>query len=495
MFCQNVLEKETQLLFAQRELNIYKKQLESAETTKARACSELEMAKVTLKDLTTKLKTVNEAKQSAMEAAEAVKKQAKQLELAKSQKHLGSAAHKLELDQAREEYRTIASELDAAKQQLNKIRQDFDAALEVKWASFQQAAEAQRAANTNSERVSELSKEILAMQESEQQLKLASAQALERQAKNVAEKDAHVEACRIAKEEAKKNYESLKKEYEPELTRNLEVKLAETTTEIELLQEEMKKVHASEMDSVKVITFELNEATKALQKVAEEESSLRNMVTFLRLELENVKREQVELLAKDAEIESLASGKEHGALVDHSSTLELLSSETENARQEAEEVNKNAEELKQEAENAKLLAAQLEKKLELALKDGEAAKAAEKKVYDEMTIVSEGKNLEDHNSNNKIKISLEEFESLKKKTEEYQNMAKTKEADAIAQVEAINARKDEAERKLEANLKAIEEIRQATEMALNSAQMAEAAQNMVEGELQRWRQNEEMMET
>ena len=49
---QNVLEKETQLLLAQRELNKIKKQLESAENTKSKALSELDKANVTNKNST-----------------------------------------------------------------------------------------------------------------------------------------------------------------------------------------------------------------------------------------------------------------------------------------------------------------------------------------------------------------------------------------------------------------------------------------------------------
>ena len=86
---QNVLEKETQLLLAQRELNKIKKQLESAENTKSKALSELDKANVTLQELTKKLNSVRESKQSAIEAAEAVKNQAKELEQALSQKAIG----------------------------------------------------------------------------------------------------------------------------------------------------------------------------------------------------------------------------------------------------------------------------------------------------------------------------------------------------------------------------------------------------------------------
>lgn len=468
---ENVLDKETQIVLAQRDVGKFKREGGTAETTQARADSELEKAKRTLNDLTTKLKAVDENKKLAIETAEAVKEKAKKLEAAKSQQ---LTARELELDEARQQYEMTACELDAAKEQINKIRQDFDAALEAKSSSFKQAAEAQRSAKTNKERASDLSQEIGAMRESAQQLKIASAQIQEQQAKVVAEKDARIHVCKTAMAEAEKNLEILKKEYDPEITKNLQAKLAETSAEIEPLQEEMKKGHALEMERMRALTIEFNEATKALQEIAIEESSLRNMVTSLRMESENVKMEKTELLVKEIE-------KEYAA----------IEKETENARREAEEMKNNAEEVKEEAKNARLLAQNAEGKLELALKEVEEAKAEEKKAREEMKTLSERKSIEDQDADNKIKISLGEFESSKKKVEESGNIADTTVTDVMAQVEAMNGSNNEVEKKLEENLKAIEEIKEATSMALRSAEMSEAAQKTLKAQLQRWREEEQ----
>ena len=457
--------------------------LQSAETTKARANSELQKAKRTLNDLTTKHKAVDESKKSAIETAEAVKEKARRLEEAKSQQLVGNAARKRELDEARQQYKMAAHELNAAKQQINKIRQDFDAALESKSSSFQHAAETQRSANMNKGRVSELSKEIGAMRESAQQLKIASAQIQEQQENLVEEKDARIHFCKAATAEAEKNLEILKKEYDPELTKNLEAKLAETSAEIELLQEEMKEAHAFEMEKVKVLTIEFNEATKALKEIATEEISLRHMLTSLTAELENVKTEKIESLEKEIEKEYAAMEKE----------TESARRESEELKKKAEEMKKNAEELKEETKNARLLAQDVEGKLELALKEAEEAKAAEKKTHEDMKTLSERESIQDQDFDNKIKLAPEEFESLKKKEEESGNIADTKVADAMAQIEVVKARNKEAEKKLKANLKAIEEIKEATDMALRSAEMSEAAEQTLETQLQRWREEAQTM--
>jgi chromosome segregation ATPase len=299
----------------------------------------------------------------------------------------------------------------------------------------------------------------------------------------VEEKDARIHFCKAATAEAEKNLEILKKEYDPELTKNLEAKLAETSAEIELLQEEMKKAHAFEMEKVKVLTIEFNEATKALQEIATEESSLRHMLTSLTAELENVKTEKIELLEKEIEKEYAAMEKE----------TESARREAEELKKKAEEMRKNAEELKEETKNARLLAQDVEGKLELALKEAKEAKEAEKKAHEDMKTLSERESIQDQDFGNKIKLAPEEFGSLKKKEEESGNIADTKVADAMAQIEVVKARNKEAEKKLEANLKAIEEIKEATDMALRSADMSEAAEKTLETQLQRWREESQTM--
>jgi hypothetical protein len=462
------LAKETQLLLAQRELSKIKQQLGSSETTKARALAELEKAKRTLQDLTTKLKTVSESKQLVIEAAESVKNQAKKMEAEKSRNVDGCEDWKEEVEHARKMYMATITKLDAAKQELTKIRQDFDAALEAKLAAFQQAAEAQRSANINTEKGCELSKEIAAMQSSTEHLKLATLQAQQEQGKMVAEKDACLQSYKSKKEEAEKKLLSMKEEVDLESTRNLEAMFAETGAEIEVLQEEMKKAHAYGMDTVRVVTSKLAEATKTLQEVAKEESSLRSSVSSLGLELEDVKKEQAECQAK-AEVEE----------------KELLS--------KAEEMKRTANELKQEAEATRIASEEAEKKLELVLKEAEEAKAAEQRALSEMKNFSEkqdGRLSSNSQQGAYIKLTVEEFESLNRKVKEYQILAENKEEAAMAHLEAIDAITSQADRKLEANLKAIEEIKVATEFALKKADMADSARTVVEGELRRWRQEQ-----
>ncbi|CAL5341568.1 unnamed protein product [Camellia sinensis] len=510
---EGVLAKETQLHLTQKELNKLKEQLKSAETTKAQALIELEKAKRTVDDLTQKLKTVTESKESVIKATQAA--QVKQLgEANGASPAVANGVRKQDLENKREQYMTAITELDAAKQLLRQIRQDCDATLEAKAAAFKQAEEAEHAAKANAEKVGELAKEIAAVQESIGLVNLATMQAQQEQAKIFAEKDIQKQSYKAILEESSKKLLALKTQFDPEVTKNLEAQLAEAVTEIGVLQKEMENAKASDLDSVRVVTSELGDAKGSLHKVAEEESSLRSLVESLKLELENVKREHSELKEKEAETESIAGNlhvklrkskseleaaiaeesKVRGNFEEMISTLHQLSSESENARCEAEEMKKKADKLNNEAEATKTALEEAEKQLKVALEEAEEAKAAETRALDQIKILSERTNAaraSTSESGAQITISREEFEALSRKVEESDKLAEMKVAAAIAQVEAVKASENEAVKRLEATQKEIDDMKAATRDALKSAEMAEAAKKAVEGELRRWREREQ----
>ncbi|KAE8704292.1 WEB family protein [Hibiscus syriacus] len=512
---ERVLAKETQLHLTRKELKKLKDQIENAETTKAQALVELERAKRTLEELSHKLKTVNESKEYAIKATEAAKNQTKQIEEANSDILPGpDRARSLDLETAREQYMTVITELDVAKQELRKLRQDRDASLEAKIAAFKQTEEAEHAAKINMERVGEVSREISYVQESIGQVKLASLEAQQKQAKMFTEKDSQRQLYKATLEESTKKLLALKNEFDPELMRNLEAQLVETDNQIGDLQKQMENVKASDLDYVQTVTSELDGAKESLQKVADEEKSLRSLVESLKVELENVKKEHSELKEKEAKTESIAGNlhvklrkskaeletflaeesKTRGNCEEMISTLQQLSVETEHARREAEEMKKEAEKLKVEAETSRIALTEAEKQLAVALEDTEAAKEAETRALDQIKILSEKTNVaraSTSESGADITISREEFESLSRKVEELSNLAEKKVAAAMAQVEAVKASENEALKRLEVTQKEIEDMKVATADALKGADMAEAAKRVVEGELRRWREREQ----
>lgn len=512
---KNVLAKETHLHLAQRELNKLKEQIQNAETTKSQALAELEVAKKTVEDLSYKLKIVSESKESASKETESAKTQLNRLVEASSGSGTGiDGAWRQDLEAARGHYMTTITEINASKQELIKIRQGFDASLEAKVTALKQITEADHTTKANMERASELSKEISAVQESIRQVKLASLRAQQEQAQIYAGKDVQRQSHKAALEESVKKLHALKKDFDPELAMKLEAQLTETEAEIGNLQKEMETARALDLESVKSVTSELDDAKEWLQKVAEEENSLQNLVESLKLELENVRKDHAELKEKEAETESMAGSlhvklriskseleacvadesKARGASDELISTLNQLSSETETARLEAEELTKRAGELKKEAEATKAALDKAEKDLNAALEEAEEAKAAETRALDHIKILSDRANAARSSTSEtgaKITLSTEEFESLSRKVEESDALAGMKVAAAMAQVEAVRASENEALKRLEATQKEISDMKAATEEALKRAKMAEAAKRVVDGELRRWREREQ----
>lgn len=505
-----MLEKESALHLALKELEDFRARLKSTETTKAQAFRELEKANRTLQELTNKLEIISESKHTAMEETEAAKQRAKVLEEHKSSRqHIGIDAWKREVDSERELYRASAAELISAKQELTTLRQDFDLVLEAKLAAFQEAADAQHITQVYHDRLTQISKEITSLRDTLGQVRSATLQAQEEVNRHNEERQARSQSHQAAKEQVELKIKSLNEEFD--YSENLEEELEETTEAIKLLQEQLQSVRDSDMSSLRIATAELDDATRKLREIVEEENSQRSSVDLLKQELDNVKRDYSELKDKVSKAELAAetlqteserykaqlgaalAGDSQGECDDIRLKLQQLVSEAENARQEAEDIRKNISLLKQDAETVRIAAKEAEERLRVALSEVEAAKAAERHAGDIIHSSSRTDAVQGSTSDlhNRIKLSVEEFESLSKKAEESKSDADLKVATAMAQIESIEASQNEMLKKVEFSMKEKEAIEAAIEDALKQAEMAEAAKQVVEGELMKWRQKEQ----
>ncbi|KAF6153817.1 hypothetical protein GIB67_001050 [Kingdonia uniflora] len=508
---ERVLDKESQLHLAQKELSKYMVQLKIAETVRAQALSELEKAKRTVEDLTNKLKVINESKQLALNTTEAAKNQTKQLGLSD---HYGcGGVWKQELDSAREQYTDAITKLDETKQELTNILQDFEASMVTKTTSLKQAEEAVHLTKVNMERAGELSKGIKAAQEELTHAKLASVQANEDRAQMLSEKDVQRQSYKAALKELESQLATSKKELDPDLTANIQADLTKTEGEIQVLQKEITNAKASDENYVKNISLELDDAKGVSLKFPEEERDLQNLMELLKLELENMKKEHFELKEKEAEFESIASnlnvnllkGKlelemalaevenTRGAYEELNTTLQHLTMDSELVAQETEEMKKDTEVLKEEAGTLKVSLEESEKMLLLRLKEVEEAKAAEVEALGKMKHFSE-RTKATHalasETGGKITISITELKYLKRKVEEFNGLAEMKVAAASAKVIALKASENETLKKTERNQKIIKVMEVATEESLKRAETADKAKGAIEGELRKWRERE-----
>lgn len=504
--------KQTELHLAQKELNKLKEQLKNAETIREQALSELDWARRTVDELTSKLEAINESRDSANKATEAAKIQIEDAKPGNVSVSSSSDAQTRDMEQ----YEAVCKELDTAKQELRKIRQVSNEILETKTVALSKVEEAKEVTKVHSEKIELLRNEIAAVNESVEQTKLACSQARKEQSEIYAEKEIQQHSYKAGMEQSAKKSLALKNEFDPEFAKKLEVQLTETYNEIDELQKQMETAKASDMDSVNGVSLELNEAKSLLEKLVEEEKSLQELVESLKAELKNVKMEHSEVEAKEAEIESVAGdlhlklsrskseleecvaeeSKAKAALEDMMLTINQISSETETARRESEEMRNKAYELMKEAETAHLALEESELHLRVALDEAEEAKAAETEALEQIKSISEKTNAARNSTSSEsgsqsITLSQEEFKSLSKRAEVVDKLAEMKVAAALAQVEAVKASENETLKKLETTQEEIEKLKTATEEALKKAAMADAAKKAVEGELRRWRERDQ----
>ncbi|EPS74564.1 hypothetical protein M569_00192, partial [Genlisea aurea] len=499
---QRLLEKEAQHHMVLRELQHYRDHLRAEEMAKDQALKDLEKAKITLLELTNNLERISESKQAAIRSAELAKTRAKELEEQKSQ--LGTDAWKLDVDAEREKYRASSGELIATKQELTNLRQDFDSILQVKLSAFQAEEDALRAARTSRGRANQLSDEVSALRMMLDKVNSDSHRAEEEHLKLIAEKEVHLLVHKSAKQISDEQFGHLKEELENE--ENLKQRLQEVTEAIDGLQEQLNFVQASDFNALKGIVSELASVKNELEEVVAEEESVKSSVDSLKLESEKTKRERSDWEKKATEAESkleqiqnelenkktdLEAANSSTVFEDMKSTLEKLIEETKKKKQETDDTMREVELQRQDAEMARRSAKEGEEKLQIALKMVEEAHAA-KKLADEQIHNSPSCDAEAiGGSARKIRLSAEEFKSTIDKIEQCKSEADEKVATIKAHIENLNASEKEVLQKVDAMSKEITNLQSEIEDARKRTEMAEAARKIVEGELQKWHQNEE----
>lgn len=496
---ESVLGKETQLHWILKELDKLKEVVKTAESTKIQALEELENANKTLQELTNKLEAVSESKQAAIEATEAARTRAQQLEELESCKtQPPDGAWQEALDNERQQYKTAANELILCKQQLNNLKQDFDTALKAKLASFQRAADAQHSAKVNHEKMNELSKDVDNLSQTLERVRHASAKAEQDHLKLMEEKQLLLESKKKAKEDIELKIQCLRKEAED--PGNIEKRLEETTEAVNVLQEQLKEVRFADMELLQNANSELDEAKRRLEEMEQEETSLNDVVESLKQQLVDLRMDISVAKENESKIEKLQAEldqikitveqviTEQTGATNDVKELELklheIWLEAEKARQEEEEMKRQVQTCWREAQCAELAIIDAEKKLEIARREVEEAKAAEELANDQMRKRSSCKKELDDNM---IMLTIEEFEALSRKAEEARTAADIKVATIMAQVETIKEKERETLEKLEKSMEESKEIEAKISEANKTAEVTDAERKTVETELNKYR--------
>ncbi|GKB21656.1 WEB family protein-like protein, partial [Tanacetum coccineum] len=139
--------------------------------------------------------------------------------------------------------------------------------------------------------------------------------------------------------------------------------------------------------------------------------------------------------------------------------------------------------IKRQADQSENSNKEAKEKLEVALRKLEKAKAAEALVSDQIH-----KRTKDSGSSmnaNKVKITAQEYEALRRKGDEVGKVADTKVATAMSQVETIKKKERQTIIKLEKSMEETKVIEVELADALKIAEMAEAAKQAIENELRK----------
>ncbi|XP_042031021.1 WEB family protein At1g12150-like [Salvia splendens] len=494
---EGLLEVEAQHGLMVKARLSYMQQLRITEAAKAQAQRELQMAEKTLEQLNIKLQTLMDSKEASVAATGAAKVRAVELEEERAQLdvHRESA-----LDNERELCKSTAAELAACEDELANLRRDYDAVAAERLALIQKAEEAQ----DELQKKSQLMKEVEQLQEAFDQVKQASLKAEEEYTKLIAEKEELLHGHKLNKERIEKEMKLLEEEHVP--TETLQAKLDETMEAIRVLQEQQNDIQSKALHTIRQMTTELDSAKMALEEAVAEENSLRASIDSTTKQLEDVRSEQnrkqkavseaesttekmqSDLEKSEAELEKAKAGC--GFIMQ--SCVEKLLEDAEIARHEAENSKKSAESLHEEAKATVAVTQEASEKLETALKEAEEAKGVERLAEEQIYCYQGHDDAESNSSGStrRIKLTVEEYDSVNEKINKSTCNADQEVANAIAQIEAINARDRENSEKLEALLKENEALQSEIKEALKEAEMAEAARRLVETELQKWRQNE-----
>jgi hypothetical protein len=310
--------------------------------------------------------------------------------------------------------------------------------------------------------------------------------------KEIAEVETEIENIREGEVKAKDAVDTLERS---ELE-DAEVAEESLSSSLLALSEELVEIKANfqkELDSIRSLTILQESLKKELEMRKEELKSMQereaNSIAAASVLIDELARIKDELF--------IASAEEARA-VEYISTLsqafEQVTAESLEAKSEAESFAHAVMEAKKDLEQAKATRITLETLLKESLQESELAKSAEKLAVDEVKSLSL-KTFESRasgvDSGAGITISQDEYESLKRKVREAEELSEMKVEVAKAQIEAVRASEEEIVQKLVSTKEDVESLRNAANESLHRAEMDEAAWGAVENELKRLREREQ----
>ncbi|KAJ0985761.1 hypothetical protein J5N97_004117 [Dioscorea zingiberensis] len=459
-----------------------------AEDEKARAESELYMARGMAKELA---RQIEEANAAAM---------ARKLELqsTKAPKAMNDAQHVVVGETSGLEYVQVMQELNRVKQELSKLKLEVSSAVEEKL-----NAESEIKASGIKMRLMEASaenlrREIELMNEEHVLVELARMEA-ERELQEI-ESQRSAEFSRYSKkiEAANNRIKALPKEIQQ--AQELEARLAVTTSDVDVLQNEMVLVRAMEKNFMKRdptnianqkkeqeeeelqnAQAELEVSKKELASYKDQGFQLMSSMDLLRIELVNIskEKEQIEKRGKKAdstvrnlnskllkaksqlESASVADVRAKEIVSNLSAALQQMETDIEAVRRERDQINEESKSVEEEMVKSEQSINSDNERLQGTMKELEASKRAEAAALNKLKTVAERamrNRVCAHQHNSHITISSSEYDYLTTRAAAAKDVAKKKVAAMQAWVEALKVEEKEMLLKTELAQREIKEI-------------------------------------
>ncbi|CAK8542654.1 unnamed protein product [Lathyrus sativus] len=471
----NPTSRTRELHKAKRDIGKYKESRWTAESTKSHAESELSNAKKTMKNLSSMIEESSNKAKARMRDIETLEKKGK------SPQHGDMVVSRNESY----EYAKVMRELEYIKKELFKLKLDVASVMEEKSRAEQEIEVSSSKMIACSSKAEELRKEIEEANEEQVLAELARIEALKEFEDIRAQRESEqkeflckLETTRMKIKEA---------EEEREESKELEMKLAMTVSDVELLQNQLVLVTEMEKrvqgdESMKLLegglrkSGESEEDSTELQAVKEElEASMKELAVIraegfqfmasmdvIRNELKHITKETARLKRNDSSVQNLTSKllrmkskleaasaaeeKAKSLVVSLSHSLENLKTETDDAKKEKALISQEIITTKEEIQKTDYEIDTSEEKLQGVMKELEEAKATEALALEKLKTISETAMRQraitaKHSS--LITISKFEYEYLTNHAAAAEEIADRKVAAAEAWIEALKASEKE----------------------------------------------------
>ncbi|KAI3976542.1 hypothetical protein MKX01_008400 [Papaver californicum] len=489
--------KTKELHFAQKDINQFSKSRKTSESIRSQAESELVNARKTVKDLKLQIEESNLKTNAQRRELDTLKKSNKSQEnLALDVGSKSDSAHM---------YVEAQKELQSIKQELCKLKRDMAHAMEMKAEANNETDAAISRIRSCSRTIETLRKEIEEASEEQVLVELARIEAVREFGAIKAQREAEGAKLVNKMEKIKSRMKDIIREID--CTKELEITLAITNSEVSVLQSELKLVKAMEVRSVvekasgednsnmnpiiedktttlsllQSVTEEMEASKKELARIKRGGFKLMASMDIIRDECKSISEETARLTKAEKEtdstmqnlntkllraknrLEAASSAEEKATSIvsNLSFTFQQLKSESDTARKESGLINEemvciNEEKQKNESE-IKLT----EEKLQSAVQELELVKSSEAMSLEKLKILAEKTvkaraSKSQHSSS--ITISKFEYEYLMGHAKRAEAVAEKKVVAAEAWIEAVKVGEKEMELKREIAEREIREL-------------------------------------